>query len=99
MKITKSSRGFARIRFTDRYGEKCSLSKTSLAFEDTIWFGIEDADPQILASNTLIHGVEGWVRYDIPENVLLKTHMHLTKEMVKELLPYLENFVKTGNIY
>lgn len=34
-----TERGFARVDFDDRYGERCSLQKSSLATEDAIWLG------------------------------------------------------------
>lgn len=34
----------------------------------------------------------------IGEDVLIKTSMHLNREQVAELLPYLQKFVKTGEI-
>lgn len=34
-----NDRGFLRGEFTDRYGEKCSIQKSSLASEDCIWLG------------------------------------------------------------
>ena len=42
MKINLASandRGFLRGEFTDRYGEQCSIQKSSLAGEDCIWLG------------------------------------------------------------
>lgn len=36
-----SDRGFLRGEFVDRYGEKCSIQKSSLAFEDCIWLGCQ----------------------------------------------------------
>lgn len=37
-----TNRGFARYDFTDLYGEKCSLQKSSLATDDAIWFGCSE---------------------------------------------------------
>jgi hypothetical protein len=34
-----NDRGFLRGEFLDRYGEKCSIQKSSLATEDCIWLG------------------------------------------------------------
>lgn len=34
-----NDRGFLKGEFTDRYGEKCSIQKSSLATEDCIWLG------------------------------------------------------------
>ena len=97
MRKTKSNRGFALIKFIDRYDAHCSLQKSSLATEDAIWIGIDDPDPQIMASRTP-EGGTGWVKYHIPEDVLITTRMHLTKKQVKKLLPHLIKFVETGEI-
>jgi hypothetical protein len=104
MKISKTDRGFDITEFTDRYGVNCSLQKTSLATEDTIWLGVSDVTPKIMATDAIKLGIDnkgevnGWVEYDIPDEVLLSSRMHLTKEMVKNLLPYLEKFVETGEL-
>ena len=91
MELSKTDRGFSIYEFTDRYGAKCSLQKSSLATEDAIWFGVDDANPQIMSDN-------GWVKFYIPENVLLSTRMHLTQDMVIQLLPALQKFARTGEL-
>jgi hypothetical protein len=103
MNIGKTERGFAIGEFTDRYGAKCSLQKSSLATEDAIWFGIDDANPQIMASDAQRLGIptksnNGWVKFEIPKEVLLSTRMHLTQEMVQQLLPALQKFAETGEL-
>lgn len=92
-----TSRGFGNIDFVDMYGEKCSIQKSSIATVDAIWFGIDDANPQIMASKTK-EGGTGWVPYEVPKDVLLTTRMHLTQEQVKELLPILQEFAETGEL-
>jgi len=92
MKNIPTSRGFSRYDFEDRNGHACSMQKSSIATEDCIWLGIDDADPQIMIPN------EGWKKYDIPEEVLLHTRMHLNKEQVRELLPHLMAFVSDGEL-
>jgi hypothetical protein len=94
-KVTE--RGFEIIEFMDRYNSKCSLQKSSLATEDAIWLGVDDANPQIMASKTPGGGT-GWVSYPISEDVLFTTRMHLTRKQVKKLLPFLKKFVKTGDL-
>ena len=94
---TVTIRGFDLIEFTDLYDYKCSIQKSSLATDDAIWFGIDDPNPQIMASLTLQGGV-GWVKYDIPKDVLITSRMHLNREQVAELIPILQRFVKTGEI-
>lgn len=100
---TKTQRGFDLIEFSDRYNAKCSLQKSSLAFEDAVWFGVDDADPKIMAVDASAHGVatnatNGWVKYPIPDAVLLNTRMHLTRKQVATLLPALQHFVATGDL-
>lgn len=94
---TKTSRGFSLIQFEDLYDNKCNIQKSSLATEDAIWFGIENAQPRIMSSKTPQGGV-GWIDYPIPDDVLLTTRMHLSKDDVRELITILQNFVDTGEI-
>lgn len=95
LKRETTNRGFGRFEFLDRYGLKCSLQDSSLASEPAIWFGVHDPEPKIMASKTP-QGGTGWVPFDIPEDVLLHTRMHLTQEQVKALLPILTYFAETG---
>ncbi|MGX1266703.1 hypothetical protein RKD55_004647 [Rossellomorea marisflavi] len=99
MEIKKgyTNRGFGRIEFEDGYGAECSIQKSSLATKHAIWFGVNEADPKIMASLTP-QGGTGWVPYDIPEDVLLTTRMHLTQDQVKEMLPILQTFAETGEL-
>lgn len=104
VKIEQTERGFNFAEFTDRYGCACSIQKSSLATEDAIWFGIDNADPKIMVSDAKRMGIEtkqenGWCAYPIPKEVLLSTRMHLTREMVESLLPLLKTFVETGNLH
>ncbi len=90
-----TSRGFGVWNFRDKYGAKCSLQDSSAASEPCIWFGVDDAEPKIMASKTP-QGGTGWVPFEIPDDVLLTTRMHLTQEQVKALLPILTHFAETG---
>lgn len=96
-KMERTARGFRLYNFEDRNGEKCSLQKSSVATEDLIWLGIDDANPQILASHTP-EGGTGWVPYEIPESVLLTTRMHLTREQARELAAQLIYFADNGEL-
>jgi hypothetical protein len=97
MKSKPTERGFANIEFTDRYGAKCSIQKSSIATEDCIWLGIDDVDPKIMGKNDAGQSV-GWVKYPIHEDVLLSGRMHLSQEQVRDLLPYLQKFAVTGEL-
>lgn len=103
MKKTKTDRGFALNEFTDYYGLNCSIQKSSLATEDAIWFGINDPKMKIMAKEAHLVGIEteettGWIDIEIPEQVLIDSRMHLTREQVIEILPILQKFAKTGEI-
>ena len=98
-----TDRGFGYTEFDDLYGHKCSIQESSIATVEAIWFGVDDAEPKIMASDANNFGVEteetcGWVTYPIPEEVLISTRMHLSKEQVKNLIPVLEHFVQTGEL-
>jgi len=99
----KTERGFAVGAFVDSYGHECSIQKSSLATEDAIWIGVTDPDPKIMAVDAKKLGLKtseavGWIPFEIPNEVLLHTQMHLTREQVAEMLPLLEQFVETGEI-
>jgi len=92
LKRTKTDRGWARIEFKDRYNCECSIQKSSLATEDAIWFGIDDANPQILVPG------KGWQPVELPPGTLCATRMHLTQAQVRSLLPILQHFAETGEL-
>jgi hypothetical protein len=107
MQIKLNNRNFAYAEFEDRYGCKCSIQKSS-SIEDCIWLGVNDADPKIMSSDATRMGLRertfderdnGWVKYEIPEQVVLNTRMHLTQGMAATLIPILRRFVETGEIY
>lgn len=91
MEKSRTNRGFSIINFNDLYDVECSLQKSSLATEDAIWLGVDDADPKI------IDGI-GWVPYDIPDDVILNTRMHLNREQAKKLVDAINVFIETGDL-
>jgi hypothetical protein len=92
MEFTKTVRGFSLIRFRDRYNIPCSLQKSSLASEDAIWLGCDDANPRVFMPG------KGWAPIEMPEGHLVNTRMHLTQEQAAELIPLLQHFVDTGEL-
>lgn len=82
----KTDRGFERFEFTDRYGEVCSIQESSLATDDAIWFGVNHAsieEVNLVEEN----GKKGAM-----------ARMHLTRDMVKDLLPILQFFADHGEL-
>jgi hypothetical protein len=98
--VTHTQRGFELLEFADSYGVRCSLQESSVM--PHLWLGVEDADPQVLATQAANIGVattatNGWVPYPIPEEVLLKTRMHLSREQVAALIRHLEAWLETDS--
>jgi len=91
MKMKKTERGFRIAEFEDRYGSECSIQESSIATEDCIWLGPNSPNPQ-----RMIEGKNGWHPVELPEGTSCTTRMHLTREQVSDLLPFLQHFVKTG---
>lgn len=103
MEIQNTQRGFAIVNFTDKYGIECSLQKSSLATENAVWFGVDNPKPQIMTNDAIRLGIpteqnSGWIDFEIPNEVFLSTRMHLTQDMVKQLLPMLQKFAETGEL-
>ncbi len=100
--LGRTGRDFGIGRFSDHYGEKCSIQDSSLACQSAIWLGI--SEDSVLA---LVPG-QGWKDLDIKQmvrkvepgasNVLVKRRMHLTVGMVRQLITVMQRFVETGSI-
>lgn len=89
-----TERGFKYIKFSDSYGEECSIQKSSSAMEDKIWFGI--SDPKLVVFENEQMG--NYLKIDMPKQFNVSSRMHLTRQMVESLLPVLIKFVETGEI-
>lgn len=103
MKLKKTQRGFKKGEFKDYFGVPCSIQESSLGTEHAIWFGVTELNPQIMASQAAMFGIEttettGWVPYPIPKEVVCNDRMHLTRKQVAKLLPLLQRFVDTGEL-
>lgn len=80
------------ISFKDVYFSNCTLEDFPINLEETILFGVKNPRVQVLNEKGT------WDIYPIPEGANITSRMVLTRSMVNELLPYLENFVRTGKI-
>ncbi len=94
MEMDRTCRGFDIGKFKDTYGVECSLQKSSIADYDAIWLGCDDADPKMFIPN----GNPSWRPVPMPAPYVANTRMHLNREQVAALLPYLQRFVDTGDI-
>ena len=96
METEYTARGFAYSEFEDRNDVKCSIQKSSIATEDCIWFGANEIGLQHFKAG------DGWnevkLTDTIKEHYNANTRMHLSVEQVKEIIPILQYFVKTGDL-
>lgn len=87
-----TQRGFARVEFKDINNISCSLQQSSLATDDAIWLGCNEANTQYFVP------YEGWKPVPIPSNqgVVANTRMHLNREGVEALIVSLQRWLKKG---
>jgi hypothetical protein len=103
LKYGQTQAGFPYLEFKDRDGNVCSIQQSSLATENAIWLGIDDAKPMVMNQDAYKAGVEplggvGWRDYPLPKEVLLHTRMHLTAADVQTLIRVLEHWYMSGKI-
>ncbi len=99
----KTNRGFNVLTFYDDYNIECSLQKSS-SVVDHIWLGIDRAKPIIMCSDARKLGLSyakyanGWQDFEVPEEVLIRTRMHLTKRQARKLAMKLLRFGLFGKV-
>jgi hypothetical protein len=94
IKLEPNQRGFLNGEFVDRNRESCSIQKSSIATDDCIWLGIDDPDLTVFEDAN-----KGkYLVTKMPDNFSVSSRMHLTREMVNDLLPLLNKFVETGEL-
>lgn len=110
--MERTSRGFAYGSFVDKYGQECSLQKSSRMADgpgdECIWLGVNNnrGEFKVLGHSDAArarNGGWGWQDKCLAEmfpdsDVCVPDRMHLTQEMVKMLLPALQHFAKTGEL-
>ena len=102
MKKNYTVRGFEISEFQDERKNNCSLQKSSSAEEDCIWLGCDE----IGLKKFTPFGNPSWVDVDTKGSLdpggisyIANNRMHLTREQVKDLLPLLSRFAKTGDLF
>lgn len=108
-KMKRTSRGFVYSNFKDLNGQECSIQKSSRIAatldDESIWFGVNNNEGrfQILPSRGHPDLSPGWQEKKLKEmfpgcDILTPDRMHLTRKMVKDLLPILQHFAETGEL-
>ncbi len=98
MKLEETNRGFSISRFVDFYGLECSLQASSLATESCIWLGISNPAIKEMGWHPIYKGRIRDVSEENLNGMYANGRMHLTREKVAKLLPYLIRFVETGEL-
>jgi hypothetical protein len=85
MNIEKTERGFDIIEFLDRYGNGCSLQKSSLATEDCIWLGVNESRMHLTQGQVkaLLPYLQRFV--DTGELGAVETQGEYATELIKQL--------------
>jgi hypothetical protein len=109
--LTPTARGFLRGEFKDANGESCSIQKSSAFGEEggeLIWLGVNNSKGNfnVLGRDDearALTGGWGWQEKSLAQmfpncDVNVPDRMHLTQKQVKDLLPILQHFVKTGEL-
>lgn len=93
MKKTKTKRGFPLGKFTDGYGEECSIQMSSV--DGHIWLGVSKLKVNIGYPWREI-GAERIKEMFGGQEIVATTRMHLDRKTVKKLIPMLQKFVDEG---
>lgn len=69
-----------------------------------VWLGVDQRELRVLKSQAESLGLElppgevsGWMPYPIPEEVVITTRMHLSREQVEGLIERLQQWLKSGS--
>lgn len=101
--VKVTTRGFRYVEFDDHNKNSCTLQQSSLANEHAIWLGISEPTVKLFVTNS----AQPWQEVSTAElkslrhgaeSVLISARMHLTRQQVKALLPFLNHFAETGEI-
>lgn len=84
----RTERGFVRGEFRDRYGDVCSVQRSSIAFEDCLWLGLDE--PKVMFNN---------MPAKLPPDFAILGRMHLDRERCAELGALLTQFAETGSLH
>ena len=107
MNITKTCRGFDLIEFKDKNNINCSLQKSSIAGEDCIWLGLNNPDlkefypyPRNIEDSFIQITKDDLdkLKHRPQNEIYINSRMHLTQTQAKELLPYIQRFIETGEL-
>ena len=96
MKTTTNERGFERAEFKDSVGNDCMIKQGGMQTNEGmgVWLGI----PQPKITVFTDKGMANSVSIPTPENWQIGSLMYLSDKQIKQLIPMLQNFLKTGKL-
>lgn len=114
MEFSLTARGFEILHFDDYYKTRCSIQQSSAIAEDSddamsrpgssaLWIGVDDPNPQCMASDAAELGVKteqtsGWVPYPLDPRISISTRMHLTRHQARVVAGVLLQWARDGKI-
>lgn len=96
MKIAPNHRGFNVGNFKDAEGNECYLKESCFSGGPFIRVGTKELDLQHFVAGVGFTKVD--TKFRMEEHWVANNTMLLTQEMVKNLLPALTKFAKTGEL-
>lgn len=84
-----TTRGFKLCTLTDNYGNEFTLQKSSIATDDMLWVGIPHPDVAVGPP---------WRKFDLPENAIIHSRAHITREQARGIAMALLVFAETGDL-
>jgi hypothetical protein len=105
LECSYTERGFALYEFKDTSGATCSIQKSSVIDEERIWLGADELGLKAFYGMKPGQTQGEWVDVDVSnllpgaDGIVDNCRMHLNQEQVAQLLPILQRFVETGEIY
>lgn len=96
MEIVKNQRGFARGEFKDSVGHNCKIREGGMDTNEGlgVWLGIENPTITIFTDKSMAH----YINIPTPENWNINSMMYLSDKQIRELIPMLKKFLKSGKI-
>lgn len=93
MRINYTQRGFGRIDFQDANEHECSIQESSAATEAKLWLGINNVEVIDYAGTPRVIDLS-----ELGTRVQALGRMHLTQDLVRDMLPLLHCFAETGEL-
>jgi hypothetical protein len=91
MKLETNDRGFMRGVFVDENHIECSIQESSATDPPLLWIGCNEPNAMCFSDD-----LSDWQPFALPANVECTTRMHISQKTAEQLIPLLQEFVRSG---